>query len=59
MMHVCNDESWSLINLFVMVPLAVADIAEAQQPTKVPRIGYVTGTREPSWDAPAANRDAS
>src|SRR4030095_13516541 len=39
--------------------LAVAVMAEAQQPTKVPRIGYVTGTREPTWDAPDANRDAS
>ena len=39
--------------------LAVAVVAEAQQPTKVPRIGYVTGTREPTWDAPDANRDAS
>ena len=28
--------------LFVLVLLAVAVIAEAQQPTKVPRIGYLT-----------------
>jgi putative ABC transport system substrate-binding protein len=30
--------------LFVVVLLAVAVIAEAQQPAKVPRIGYVSGT---------------
>jgi putative ABC transport system substrate-binding protein len=30
--------------LVVVVLLAVAAIAQAQQPTKVPRIGYVTGT---------------
>ena len=29
--------------LFAVVLLAVAVIAEAQQPTKVPRIGYLTG----------------
>ena len=29
--------------LVVVVLLAVAVIAEAQQPTKVPRIGYLTG----------------
>jgi putative tryptophan/tyrosine transport system substrate-binding protein len=29
--------------LFVVVLLAVAVIAEAQQPTKVPRIGYLVG----------------
>ncbi len=30
--------------LFVVVLLAVAVIAEAQQPTKIPRIGYLTNT---------------
>jgi hypothetical protein len=29
--------------LFVMILLAVAVRTEAQQPTKVPRIGYLTG----------------
>src|SRR6476619_4851373 len=33
-------------------------ITEAQQPSKIPRIGYLTGTREPTSDAPDANRDA-
>jgi putative ABC transport system substrate-binding protein len=32
--------------------------ADAQQSSKVPRIGYLTGTREPTYDAPDANRDA-
>jgi len=31
---------------------------EAQQPAKIPRVGYLTGTREPTQDAPDANRDA-
>ena len=30
--------------LLVVVLLAVAVIAEAQQPTKIPRIGYISGT---------------
>ena len=29
--------------LFVVMLLAVAVMAEAQQPTKIPRIGYLTG----------------
>jgi ABC-type uncharacterized transport system substrate-binding protein len=32
--------------------------AAAQQSAKIPRIGYLTGTREPTRDAPDANRDA-
>ena len=38
--------------------LALCFSADAQQPAKVPRIGYLTGTREPTRDAPDANRDA-
>ena len=34
------------------------NLADAQQPTKVPRIGYLTGTQEPTRDTPDANRDA-
>jgi hypothetical protein len=45
--------------MFAAILLAVAVMAEAQQPTKVRRSGYVSGTREPTWDAPDANRDAS
>jgi hypothetical protein len=37
---------------------ALGFAAEAQQPKKIPRIGYLTGTREPTCDAPDANRDA-
>ena len=44
--------------LVAVILLAVAVIAEAQQPKKIPRIGYLTGTREPTRDAPDANRDA-
>jgi putative tryptophan/tyrosine transport system substrate-binding protein len=32
--------------------------AHAQQQTKIPRIGYLTGTREPTRNAPDTNRDA-
>jgi putative ABC transport system substrate-binding protein len=46
----------SILAATVMFILGVA--AEAQQPTKIPRIGYATGTREPTRDAPDANRDA-
>src|SRR5262245_36092666 len=38
--------------------LAVCSPGQAQQPAKIPRIGYLTGTREPTQDAPAAFRDA-
>ena len=38
--------------------LAFCFSAEAQQQSKVPRIGYLTGTREPTPEAPDANRDA-
>jgi putative ABC transport system substrate-binding protein len=31
---------------------------DAQQPAKTPRIGYLTGTREPTPEAPDTNRDA-
>ena len=41
---VCNEESGIFSILFVVVLLAVAVIAEAQQPKKVPRIGYISGT---------------
>ena len=45
---------------FVPVALlfALCSAVEAQQSGKVPRIGYLTGTREPTRDAPDANRDA-
>ena len=38
--------------------IALCSSAEAQQPAKIPRIGYLTGTREPTRDAPDANREA-
>src|SRR5690242_9587531 len=46
--------------LFLLFALAVAvsPAVLAEQPRKMPRIGYVTGTREPTRDAPDANRDA-
>jgi len=40
------------------IVFALCFSAEAQQPKKIPRIGYLTGTREPTRDAPDANRDA-
>src|SRR6266542_7138775 len=42
-MHVCNEESWHLINP-VCGGTACAVIAEAQQPKKAPRIGFLIGT---------------
>jgi len=47
-----------VVSVLLVLLVAVAVIAEAQQPKKVPRIGYLTGTREPTQDAPDANRDA-
>src|SRR6266487_2176543 len=38
--------------LFLLVPLAIAVIAEAQQPKKIPRIGYLAADpRAPTRDA--------
>ena len=37
----CNEEGCGAINLVAVVMLAVMTIAEAQQPKKVPRIGYL------------------
>jgi putative ABC transport system substrate-binding protein len=37
---------------------ALSVVADAQQEEKIPRVGYLTGTREPTRDAPDANRDA-
>ena len=47
-----------LFTVVVVLLLAVCFSADAQQPGKIPRIGYLTGTREPTQDAPDANRDA-
>jgi putative ABC transport system substrate-binding protein len=44
--------------LGAFVLLVIGAVAQAQQQTKIPRIGYLTGTREPTRDAPDANRDA-
>jgi ABC-type uncharacterized transport system substrate-binding protein len=41
-----------LSSLFVAVLLAVAVIAEAQQPARIPRIGYVSGTGDLSNQGP-------
>ena len=40
------------------VLFALCSTIGAQQPAKAPRIGYLTGTREPTRDAPDANRNA-
>ena len=39
-----NKKTDALSILFVVLMLAVAVITEAQQPTKIPRIGYISGT---------------
>ena len=50
---------WSAVGLILIAVLfALCFSAEAQQPKKIPRIGYLTGTREPTQEAPDANRDA-
>ena len=38
--------------LVVAVLLAVAVLAEAQQPTKIPRIGYLSGAGDPTNPGP-------
>ena len=48
----------SFVWLFASLLPITGSIANAQQAAKVPRIGYLTGTREPTPDAPDANRDA-
>ena len=50
---------WSAVGLILIAVLfALCFSAEAQQPKKIPRIGYLTGTREPTQEAPYTNRDA-
>jgi putative tryptophan/tyrosine transport system substrate-binding protein len=51
MMRAMKKVAWSSILVAAML-LAVAIIAEAQQPKKVPRIGYVSGTGDPSNPGP-------
>jgi putative ABC transport system substrate-binding protein len=41
-----------LLPLLVIVFLAVGSIAEAQQPQKIPRIGYISGTGTPADPGP-------
>jgi putative ABC transport system substrate-binding protein len=48
----------NLSALAFSISLFLCAVAEAQQAAKLPRIGYLTGTREPTHDAPDANRDA-
>jgi putative tryptophan/tyrosine transport system substrate-binding protein len=45
---------WSLITFL----LTTAPSAEAQQPTKIPRIGYLTGSSPPTNTTPDLNADA-
>jgi hypothetical protein len=44
--------------LVAVVLLAVAVIAEAEQPKNIPRIGYLTGTSAPTITTPDLNADA-
>jgi len=44
--------------LFVVVLFAVAVIAEAQQPKKVPRIGFVSARANPTPTTPDSSADA-
>jgi hypothetical protein len=37
----CDKESWYVINLCLSLQLAVGVIADTQQPTKLPRIGFL------------------
>ena len=48
---------WSLI-LVAVTLLGVVLIAEAQQPAKIPRIGYLTGSSPPTSTTPDLNADA-
>src|SRR5690349_21248265 len=38
--------------------VALCPPVQAQEPMKIPRVGYLTGTREPTRDSPNSNRDA-
>jgi len=38
--------------------VALCPPVQAQEPMKIPRVGYLTGTREPTRDSPDSNRDA-
>ena len=44
--------------LVVTFILVTVSFVHAQQPANVPRIAYLTGTREPTHDVPDTNRDA-
>ena len=48
---------WLHVNLLALLIVFVLP-AIAQQPTKVPRIGYLAGTHAPTRDAPDINRNA-
>jgi putative ABC transport system substrate-binding protein len=50
-------QPFSLVICIIML-FSFEICAESQQQKKVPRIGYLMGTREPTPDAPDANRDA-
>jgi hypothetical protein len=51
--EVGNEESCCRINPVVVVQLAVGVIAQAQQPQKVPRIGYLSNTDQAGESARA------
>jgi len=51
-------QSRKIFALALSTVLALCSYAPAQQASRIPRIGYLTGTREPTPDAPDANRDA-
>ena len=47
-----NAMNRKLLWLLTVIFLASIHLAEAQQPAKVPRIGYVSGTGDPSNPGP-------
>lgn len=47
-----------IFNCLLTAVLLLAGFSAQAQTGKIPRIGYLTGTREPTRDAPDANRDA-
>ena len=50
---VCAMRKAGVLSILVaVVLLALGVIAEAQQPTKVPRIGYVSGSGDPKTPGP-------
>ena len=57
-MKASKSQPAAMLLVLTAIVFALSFPAFAQQPKKVPRVGYLTGTREPTQEAPDTNRDA-